>query len=129
MKKFKYSDILYTGQDTILQKEVYSVAKKVFTIDEIKRIIAPIARRYKVDRIYLFGSYARGEANESSDIDLCIDAIAIRGLFAIGALYADLQEAFGKDVDLITVRSLKYNTDTNFIDNVAREQVLIYEAA
>ena len=105
------------------------MAKKVFTLDEIKRIIAPIARRYNVDRIYLFGSYARGEANESSDIDLCINAIAIRGLFAIGALYADLQEAFGKDVDLITVRSLKYNTDTVFVENVAREQVLIYEAA
>lgn len=105
------------------------MADKVYTLEELKSIIAPIAQRHKVDRIYLFGSYARGEADAGSDVDLCVDAIAVKGLFAMGALYADLKDALGKELDLITVRSMKYNPDTEFISHVEKEQVLIYEAA
>ena len=102
---------------------------KIYTLNEIKSIIAPIAERYGVDRVYLFGSYARGDADETSDIDLCVDAIAIKGLFALGGLYADLEDALGKELDMITVKSLKYNNDNSFKDALQREQVLIYEAA
>lgn len=42
----------------------------VYTIDEIKKNVVPIAKAHDVGRIYLFGSYARGEATPSSDIDL-----------------------------------------------------------
>lgn len=103
--------------------------RKVYTLDEIKQIVAPIAKRYSIDRIYLFGSYARGDADEGSDIDLCIDAVAIKGMFALGELYTDLEDAFGKNLDLITLRSLKYNNDNSFKTNLEKEQVLIYEAA
>lgn len=51
-----------------------------YTIDEIREIVAALAARYGADRIYLFGSYARGDANKDSDIDLRIDKGAIRGL-------------------------------------------------
>ena len=102
---------------------------RVYSIDEIKELILPIAKRHDVDRIYLFGSYARGEATEHSDIDLCIDAAAIRGVFAMGGLYADLEEALNKRLDIVTVRSLKYNNDTRFIENMQKDRVLIYEAA
>ena len=57
------------------------MSNRVYTLEEIAAIIAPIAARYGVDKIYIFGSYARGEADESSDIDLCIEAVAIKGLF------------------------------------------------
>ena len=86
------------------------MSNRVYTLEEIAAIIAPIAARYDVDKIYIFGSYARGEADESSDIDLCIEAVAIKGLFALGGLYSDLEEALGKELDLITVKSLKYST-------------------
>ena len=51
-----------------------------YTVDEIKEIVAALAAQYGADRIYLFGSYARGDANQDSDIDLRIDKGAIRGL-------------------------------------------------
>ena len=73
------------------------MSNQIYTLDEIAGIIAPIAARYGVDRIFIFGSYARGEADENSDIDLCIEAVAIKGLFALGGLYADLEEALGKE--------------------------------
>ena len=103
--------------------------EKTYSIEEIKKIISPIAKLHGVDRVYLFGSYARGEATAQSDIDLCIDAQAIRGMFAMGGLYADLKEALNKRLDIVTFRSLKYNTDTRFLENMRKDGVLIYEAA
>ena len=44
----------------------------VLTLDYIKSKIAPIARKYGVDEIYVFGSYARGEATSNSDVDLLV---------------------------------------------------------
>ena len=102
---------------------------KIYTLNELKSIIAQIAYRYNVDRIYLFGSYARGEADENSDIDLCVDAASIKGLFALGALYADLKEELGKELDFVTVKSLKYNADSDFVGSLEKERILIYEAA
>lgn len=46
----------------------------VYKIEEIAERVRPIAERYGVGKIYLFGSYARGEATEESDIDLLVDA-------------------------------------------------------
>ncbi len=102
---------------------------KIYTLNEIKNIITPIASRYGVDKVYLFGSYARGDADENSDIDLCIDASALKGMFALGGLYADLEDALGKELDLLTEKSLKYNIDNSFKDVLQKERVLIYEAA
>ena len=102
---------------------------KIYTLNEIKNIIAPIAARHGVDKVYLFGSYARGDADENSDIDLCVDAVALKGLFALGGLYADLEDALGKELDLLTEKSLKYNSDNSFKDVLQKERVLIYEAA
>ena len=56
----------------------------VYSINEIRRIAGPIAARHGVERIRLFGSYARGEATENSDIDLHIDCGKIGDLFAMG---------------------------------------------
>ena len=44
-----------------------------YTIDEIQDKIVPIAKAYGVERMSLFGSYARGEAKDDSDVDLYIE--------------------------------------------------------
>lgn len=73
-------------------KEGKDMMDRVYTIEEIKSIVAPIAAAHDVNRIYLFGSYARGEATTGSDIDLRVDKGRLKGLFALGALYADLED-------------------------------------
>ena len=98
---------------------------KVYSIDEIKSIVAPVAERYGVDRIYLFGSYARGEATPTSDLDLRVDRGRLRGLLALGGMYSDLQEKLGKNLDLVTTASL----DKSFLNSISEEEVLIYEAS
>ena len=87
-----------------------------------KAIVAPIAAAHQVDRIYLFGSYARGDASPSSDIDLRVDKGRLKGLIALGALYEDLTEGLGKELDLLTTGSL----DEQFLQHIAGEEVLIY---
>ncbi len=96
---------------------------RIYSIDEIKSIVAPIAKQYGVDRVYLFGSYARGEATAASDLDFRVDRGALRGLFALGGLYADLEEVFDKELDLLTTGSL----DQKFLNRISKEEILIYD--
>ncbi len=104
---------------------------KVYTIDEIKDIVTPIAIRHRVTKMYLFGSYARGEADAKSDIDIRIDATNLRTLFALGGLYADLEEALNKSLDLVTTESLRANINDpltrKLIRNIKKDERLIYE--
>ena len=95
-----------------------------YTIDEIKEIVTILAARYGADRIYLFGSYARGDANKDSDIDLRIDKGAIHGL-QMGGLAADLEDALGIPVDLVPTGSL----DSKFLNSISDDEVLLYEAS
>ena len=55
----------------------------MLTIEKIKEIITPICKKYGVKRAYLFGSYARNEATEKSDVDIRIESGKIRGLFQL----------------------------------------------
>ena len=60
-------------------------------ISEIRETVNRRAREYGAERVYLFGSYARGDANENSDIDLRIDKGEIRGGIALAGLLLDLE--------------------------------------
>lgn len=95
---------------------------KIYTVEEIRDCITPIAKEYGVEKVYLFGSYARGEATEQSDLDFRIDKGEIRGYFALGGLYNKLTDALDKPIDLVTTESL----DDEFIKNIAPEEVLLY---
>jgi len=59
--------------------------------------------------VYLFGSYARGEESETSDVDILVDKTGteLRGLFAMGGLYNDLSEAVGKPIGLISMSAIE----------------------
>lgn len=105
----------------------------IFTIEEVAKRIKPIAQEYQLNAVYLFGSYARNEATEKSDVDLLIDRAnsKIKGMFDMGGLYNDLCSILEKEVDLVTLQSLEQkSTKTRtpwFVDNVIRERVKIYE--
>jgi len=100
---------------------------KVFSIEEIKHIVVPIAKKYEVDRVFLFGSYARGEADSTSDIDFVIDKGRLSGLKFAGML-GDLQDNFDKRVDLLTSSSLmKDDGYPSFRQKIERDMVVIYE--
>ena len=94
------------------------------TIPEIKSVVSELAQKYGAQRIFLFGSYARGDMEPTSDIDLRIDKGAIRGLELAGLL-VDLEDALGVSVDLIPTGSL----DDRFLASIRNDEVLLYEAS
>ena len=104
----------------------------ICTLDESRRRIKPVAEKYGLRAVYLFGSYARGEATEDSDIDLLIDRTgsSVYGMLDMGGLYNDLQSCCEKEIDLVTTHVLnQQNTKEripSFIDTLNRERVLIY---
>ncbi len=95
-----------------------------YSIQELKDIVNPLARKYGAERVYLFGSYARQDMTESSDVDLRIDKGAIRGL-ALAGFLVDLEDALGLKVDLIPTSSL----DRRFLASIQEDEVLLYEAS
>ena len=98
------------------------MSDKIYSLEEIKSIAAPIAKQYGVDAMYLFGSYARGEATETSDLDFRIERGRIRSLYTLSAMQQDLSAAFCKDIDLITSQNL----DPTFAFSLSHEEIPIY---
>ncbi len=96
----------------------------IYSVKQIRDITAPIAAAHGLRTLHLFGSYARGEATEESDIDLRIDTSAVLSLFEIGDLYADLEEGLKKKLDLVTTRG----SEDEFLDRIREDEVLLYEA-
>lgn len=97
---------------------------KTYTVSEIKSIVSRLAKQYGAERVYLFGSYARGDSTPASDIDLRIDKGSIRG-FQLGGLLLDLEASLGVPVDLVPTSSL----DQRFLDAIQKDEVLLYEAS
>jgi hypothetical protein len=98
------------------------MSTRKYTIDGIRAIVEPIARKYGVARVYLFGSYARGEITENSDIDLRVDKGNLKGLFALCGLYTEIEEALQMKVDVLTTGSL----EEDFLRKIQKEEVLLY---
>jgi hypothetical protein len=83
---------------------------KARTIEEIKRVLnqhkKEIEERFKVKSIAIFGSYARGEQRENSDIDILVEFKEPVGFLFFH--FADfLEEILGMKVDLITYDAIK----------------------
>jgi len=94
----------------------------VYTITEIRDIVAPIAARYGVERMTLFGSYARGENTPESDMDFRVDRGRVRGM-QMAFLLTDLEDALRVPVDLLSTNAL----DEAFLKAIRGEEKVIYE--
>ncbi|MBD5152916.1 MAG: nucleotidyltransferase [Oscillibacter sp.] len=94
------------------------------TLADIQSVVSKLAKDYGAQRVYLFGSYARGDMNQDSDIDLRIDKGSIRG-WELAGLLVDLEDALGLPVDLIPSGSL----DARFLASIRDDEVLLYEAS
>jgi len=98
-------------------------AKRVYSIEELKAIVAPVAESYGVSKVYLFGSIARGDYDEKSDYDFCIEKGSMRGLIALSGFFQDLRDAVGRDIDLVTTKT----SDAELLNAILSEGVIIYE--
>ena len=95
--------------------------KGILTIDQIKENIVPILEKNHIDKCYLFGSYARNEAREDSDVDLLLDT-DITGLDFL-TLVEDLRTALHKKVDVLRLKDISDNNPISLI--ILKEGVLL----
>ncbi len=90
---------------------------------DVRSILMPVFSRYKVKRAVLFGSFAKGTANEKSDVDLLVDS-GLRGLQFI-SLCEDVRMALGKDVDMFDVTHIERGAKID--REIAATGVVIHE--
>lgn len=72
-----------------------------------KANILAVARKYGASQVRVFGSVARGVADEKSDIDFLVELEPGRSLFDLGGLLSELQALLGRPVDVITPAGLR----------------------
>ena len=105
----------------------------VYTLEEIKKRVVPVAQKYNLPAVFLFGSYAKGEATEDSDVDILIDreGSSVKSLWDLGAILNDLEEALEKEVDVTTTQTLEQSRTQErtprFVSNVLRDRMVLYE--
>jgi predicted nucleotidyltransferase len=99
----------------------------MLTIDDIKSYITPVIKKYPVEKVILIGSYARGDATDSSDVDLIVDSgghLHNRKIFALG----------GELLDVLPVRTDVYDVSeipnqSKMYESILTDGVTIYESA
>ena len=99
------------------------MSEAVLSLNKIKEIVKPIASKYQVKEIYLFGSYARGEATDESDLDFLVFGGENFKLTLIFSLAEELREAFQKNVDVFEIHEV--NQQSVFFDTIMKERLLV----
>lgn len=94
----------------------------ILTIEEIKERILPIFKKHNIDEAYLFGSYARGEATDESDIDIYCNSGDIKTFIDQGFLEEELENALGKEVDIIFMEA---TLDDLFLEELEKDKIRI----
>ena len=109
------------------------MSQSVYQAPELYKRIVPVIEKYGIRQVYLFGSYARNEATEHSDVDLLITrhGSRIKSLLDMGAFCEDLEHSLEKRVDVVTMESLAFpiNSQHNplFAEQLYKDRVMLYE--
>ena len=101
------------------------MSQKVYSIDEMKEILATLLKNMPVYSVILFGSYAQNNANKNSDIDLIIDTKGTLMGFKLYSLITKIEEAFKKNVDGFEKTEIIKNSAID--KEIKRTGVVVYE--
>ncbi|MDR1703571.1 MAG: nucleotidyltransferase family protein [Clostridiales bacterium] len=92
----------------------------------MESVIISVLDQYPVKRAALFGSAARGDMDEDSDVDMLVEMMPNTPGLEFFGLNMDLEEALGCSVDLFTYNTLA-RAKPSFRENVEREARIIYD--
>ena len=94
----------------------------VLELEDIVRKCSKVFERYEVSFCYLFGSYAKGKATQTSDVDLLISA-NVKGIKFYG-LVEEIRTALHKKVDVLDMNQLKDNIELT--EEIFKDGIKIY---
>ncbi len=93
-------------------------------IEQIKEKIKPVAKKYNLTYIWIFGSYAKKKQKKNSDIDILVKTEDVAEGFKLVEVKLALEEALEKEVDIVTTGSIK----GSLLEDVDLEEVLVYSS-
>lgn len=93
-------------------------------LEKIKEKINPIAKKYNLTYVWVFGSYAKKKQRKDSDVDILVRTEDVAEGFKIVEVKFALEEALQKEVDIVTTGSIK----GSLLENENLEKVLVYNA-
>ena len=101
------------------------MTKKIYTINEIKKILKKILENMPVYSVVLFGSYAKNLATANSDLDLVIDTREELMGFKLYSLITKIEEEFNKNIDAFEKSEIIENSKID--EEIKKTGVVVYE--
>ena len=96
-------------------------------LSDIARILGDVLCRYDVSAAFVFGSFARGDFTDSSDVDVRLECGPAMRYATLLDIQRELEAAFGRSVDIVTCRP--DHLRPRFREHIERDEVKLYEAA
>lgn len=101
------------------------MSEKVYTIEELKKILSDILKDFAVKKAILFGSYAKNLQTKKSDIDIVIDSEGKLLNINFYGLLEEIVEKTNKKIDLFEISEIKQGSP--IYQSIEREGVVVYE--
>ena len=99
------------------------MSEQIYSLNEISAVVLTLLKKYHAERAILFGSYARQEADASSDIDLIVVGGKNFDPIDVLCIAEELHMTLNKPVDVFELREI--NPDSTFYDTIMGEGVQI----
>lgn len=115
-----------TNRSKLVERFVESAlgTEGALPLEEIQYHVVSLAETYGAAKVSLFGSYARGEADEASDIDILLDKGAIKGMQVLD-FQDELARRLNRAVDVVTTAG----ASERFLKKIGQDEVVLYEAS
>lgn len=94
--------------------------------DRIKQLspkISGIAKKYGITKIYVFGSIARGDSSQHSDVDFLVEMRNEASLFGVAGFNFEVEKLLGVSVDVVPLSLLPQIKDRKFVNNITEEAI------
>ncbi|MCR5660692.1 MAG: nucleotidyltransferase domain-containing protein [bacterium] len=99
------------------------MSEMILTLTDIQQIVKPLAEKYHISEVYLFGSYARNEATSASDIDFLVFGGEQFKLTSIFAFAEELRMLINKKIDVFEINEV--NRNSKFYETIMKERVKV----
>ncbi len=93
-------------------------------LEKISKKIKPVAKKYNLMYVWVFGSYVKNKQKKNSDIDIIVRTEDVAEGFKIAEVKLALEEVLKKEVDIITTGSIK----GSLLEDEELEEVLVYSS-
>ena len=95
----------------------------ILSLADIKQVVKPLAEKYKISEVYLFGSYARNEATAESDIDFLVVGGNGFKLTSVFSFSEELRVAFKKEIDVFEISEI--NADSTLYQKIMETRIRV----